>query len=305
MSFVRWVVGLSVSALVLPALATGQTPVGRTDSIYTWRGAMRPGAMLTVRNFNGPIDVRPADGTSAEVRAEKRTRGGNIQDVAFDVVTSSNGDVTLCATYRDRDPCDSERSHRSNDWDDDDRHSVSVTMTVRVPRGTEVRVGTGNGAVSVQQVRGPVQASTGNGRVEVTGTEGTVQVRTGNGDVAVRDAKAAVHVSTGNGRVTVATTEGPVDVRTGNGDIDVRMTTVRAADDMQFHTGSGEVRVTLPASFNGELDASTGNGEVESDFDLKVRGRLDPRRVRATIGTGGPLLRLTAGNGRVELLKSR
>jgi DUF4097 and DUF4098 domain-containing protein YvlB len=302
MSFVRWIVGPAVVALLLPAVATGQTLVGRADSIYTWRGAMRSGATLTVRNFNGPIDVRPAEGNAAEVRAEKRTRGGNIQDVAFDVETSSNGDVTLCSTYRDRDPCDNDRRHRS-DWDDDDRHEVSVTMTVLVPRGTEVRVATGNGAVSVQRVGGVVQASTGNGRVEVTGTEGAVRVSTGNGDVTVRDAKAAVHVTTGNGRVTVATTEGPVDARTGNGDIDVRMTALRASDDMQFHTGSGEVRVTLPASYNGELDASTGNGDVQSDFDLKVRGRLSPHRVRATIGNGGPLLRLTSGNGRLELRK--
>jgi DUF4097 and DUF4098 domain-containing protein YvlB len=105
--------------------------------------------------------------------------------------------------------------------------------------------------------------------------------------------------------VTVATTEGPVDARTGNGDIDVRMTALRAKDDMQFSTGSGEVRVTLPASFNGELDASTGNGEVQSDFDLKVRGALSPHRVRATIGSGGPLLRLNSGNGRLELLKGQ
>jgi DUF4097 and DUF4098 domain-containing protein YvlB len=137
----------------------------------------------------------------------------------------------------------------------------------------------------------------------VSGTDGFVKVSTGNGDVEVRDAKSAVRVSTGNGRVSVNTSEGPVDARTGNGDIDVQMSALRSPESMGFHTGSGTVRVTLPANYNGDLDASTGNGDIRSDFDLKVQGRMSPRRVHATIGNGGPTLRLTTGNGRVEVRK--
>ena len=107
-----------------------------------------------------------------------------------------------------------------------------------------------------------------------------------NGDVTVSGAKGAVRVSTGNGRVSVTTAEGPVEARTGNGDIDVSMTQLKAADDMTFSTGSGGVRVTLPSGYNGELDATTGNGELRSDFDLKIQGRMNPRHIRATIGDG-------------------
>jgi hypothetical protein len=63
------------------------------------------------------------------------------------------------------------------------------------------------------------------------------------------------------------------------------------------------LRVTLPAGYNGELDATTGNGDVRSDFDLKIEGRMNPRHIRATIGTGGPRLRLTTGNGGLEVRK--
>ena len=133
------------------------------------------------------------------------------------------------------------------------------------------------------------------------GTEGSVRATTGNGDVDVRGAKSSVRVTTGNGRVTVATAEGPVEARTGNGDIEMTMAQVRAREDMEFHTGSGSVRVTLPPAYSGELDASTGNGDIHSDFDLKVQGRLNPHRVRATIGEGGPRLRLVTGNGRLEI----
>jgi DUF4097 and DUF4098 domain-containing protein YvlB len=141
--------------------------------------------------------------------------------------------------------------------------------------------------------------------VRVASTDGAVKAATGNGDVDVRDAKGAVRVSTGNGRVTVTTSEGPVEARSGNGDIDVRMTALRAREDMTFSTGSGDVRVTLPTDFNGELDATTGNGTISSDFELKVEGRMSPRRVRATIGNGGARLRLATGNGGLELRKGQ
>ena len=128
-----------------------------------------------------------------------------------------------------------------------------------------------------------------------------VRVSTGNGDVDVAGAKASVRVTTGNGDVDVTTAEGPVDVRSGNGDIDVKISALRAKEDMAFHTGSGSVRLTLPANYNGELDATTGNGSIRSDFDLKVKGQLSPRRVRATIGEGGPMLRMSTGNGEFEI----
>ena len=298
------ITALAAALVAFPALSGAQTLLGRGDSVFTWRGALPSGAQLTVRNHNGPIDVRPASGSQLELRAEKRSRYGNLTDVAFDIRTEGSGDVSICSTLRGDDPCGDRR--RSWDSDDDGRRGVSVAMTLLVPRGARVRVATGNGAVSVERVGGgEVVASTGNGRVNVLGTEGTVRASTGNGDVQVRDATGAVRVSTGNGRVSVTTAQGPVDVRTGNGDIDVRMTALRAADDMTFSTGSGDVRVTLPASYNGELDASTGNGTIASDFELRIEGRMSPRRVRATIGSGGARLRLSSGNGGLEVRKAR
>jgi hypothetical protein len=272
--------------------------VGRNETVYTWRGTIPSGGQFTVRNFNGPIDIKPATGNTVEFRAEKRPRSGaEITDVAFEVRTSSNGDVSICSTTNE-DSCEGDR-RRTDGW----HREVTVTMTVLVPRNLRLKVATGNGALNVDGAGSEVQASTGNGRVHIGETQGRVNVSTGNGDVEVRNAKASVHVSTGNGDVTVVTVEGPVEVSSGNGDIDVRMSALRAKEDMSFHTGSGDVKLTLPASYNGELDASTGNGTIRSDFDLKVKGQLNPRHIRATIGEGGPMLRMNTGNGEFEIRK--
>jgi DUF4097 and DUF4098 domain-containing protein YvlB len=287
---------LSVSGAT-SAVANAQL-VGRNETVYTWRGTIPAGGQFTVRNFNGPIDVRPSTGNTVELRAEKRPKGGaDITDVGFEVRKSSTGDVSICSTQNE-DSCDGDR-HSDNGW----RRQVTVTMTVLIPRNLRLKLATGNGAVSVEGAGSEVQASTGNGRVHIGETQGMVRVSTGNGDVDVRNAKASVNVSTGNGNVDVVTVEGPVEVSSGNGDIDVRMSALRAKEDMAFHTGSGDVKLTLPANYNGELDASTGNGTIRSEFDLKIKGQLSPRHVRATIGEGGPMLRMSTGNGEFEIRK--
>jgi DUF4097 and DUF4098 domain-containing protein YvlB len=103
----------------------------------------------------------------------------------------------------------------------------------------------------------------------------------------------------------VLTSSGPVTARTGNGEIDVNMKAISAASDMQFTTGNGSVTVALPSNFNGEIDASTGNGELRSDFEIRVLGRLNPHHVRGTIGSGGgQTIKMSTGSGRLELRKA-
>ena len=43
------------------------------------------------------------------------------------------------------------------------------------------------------------------------------------------------------------------------------------------------------------------NGRVESDFPVKVMGKLSTRHLRGTIGTGGSTLKLVTVNGSITL----
>jgi DUF4097 and DUF4098 domain-containing protein YvlB len=92
-----------------------------------------------------------------------------------------------------------------------------------------------------------------------------------------------------------------VTATSGNGDLTVDMDTLSGDDNMEFSTGNGRIRVTLPANFAGEIDASSGNGSVETDFAIQVTGRISRTRLRGTIGQGGRRVRLTTGNGQIEL----
>jgi hypothetical protein len=247
-----------------------------------WSGKMAPGTTLRVLDVRGSIRVTPATGDEASV--DGQTMGGNNDRYPIVLVATPDGrDMTICIYRRDVDRC--ENGNMDSDDDDGERHRADVT--VQLPRGVRIQVTSGNGTVDVTDAGADVTASSGNGAVTVTGAAGRVTARTG------------------NGRVEVNTAAGPVNASSGNGEIDVRMGRLTDVSDMHFETGNGTISVTLPASYEGEIDANTGHGTIRSDFSLQVVGRLSPEHVHATIGNGGGgRLRLVTGNGNLELRKS-
>jgi hypothetical protein len=294
MKYIHLVSYIAPLSLLVTTNVCAQNLRGRGDSIFVWSARIGDGGTLTIKNIVGGITVTEAQGDRVEVRAEKRMRGrGDPADIDFDVQESGSG-ATICTVYRGESACEDGGFNNTR---------FNVKYTVAMPRGLRLRASTGNGDLSVERAGSEVELHTGNGGIHIGQTEGRVNAATGNGDLEVESARGPVRASTGNGRVFVATSAGPVSVSTGNGDIDVRMQSVRADGDMSFVSGSGAVRVTLPSDFNGDVDASTGNGELRTDFEIKLIGRLDPQHMRGTIGSGGRMLRLQTGNGRLEIRK--
>lgn len=237
---------------------------------FTWSGAIQAGHSVYVRNLNGSVRVEAGTGDKVEVRAEKSWRRGNPDDVKITVkqVGSGNGDVLVCALWNDRSSCDEDGYHSHNDgWRDrDDRNDVSVEFTVRLPAGVKVDASTVNGSVRVDGATSDVVAHTVNGSVEAYSSGGAVSARTTNGDVEVRAAKLDI-------------------------------------DHSEFSTVNGTVTVALPASVDADVDMRTVNGSLTSDFPLTVQGSFNPRRLHATLGKGGPNLRLSTVNGSIRLRK--
>jgi putative adhesin len=264
------------------------------ESVTVWRGRLNDGGMLTVKNIVGDITVVQSPDDRVEVRAEKRTRGrADPGAVAFDVRESPTN-TTICTVYRGESACEGGNFTDAR---------VVVRYTIAMPGGVRLRASTGNGQLSVERAGSQVELSTGNGAIHIAEAEGQVAASTGNGDVEVESAGGPVRASSGNGRIFVSTGAGPVSASTGNGDIDVRMKTLSTSSNMEFSSGSGAVRITLPPDFNGDVDASTGSGDLRTDFAIKLVGRLDPQHMRGTIGSGGRMIRLSTGNGRLEIRK--
>lgn len=246
----------------------------QSDRDFRWDGSMSSGRWVYARNLNGSVRVERSSGSRLEVTAVKRYRRGNPEDVRVEVtrVGSSEGDVLVCAYWREVTTECSEDGYRtennrrgdrnwSRDRSDDD---VSLEITVRVPDGVKVDV------------------STVNGGLEVDG------------------ATSEVEAHTVNGGITARSSGGPVKATTVNGDINVRMG--RLGDgDLDFSTTNGSIEVTVPDGLNANVSMRTVNGSVGSDFPMTVNGRVNPRRIAATIGRGGMRLDLATVNGSIDL----
>jgi hypothetical protein len=290
----------AVLLLTLPAAAQQRTT---GDRDLDWRGAVKAGDWVRVVSHKGQIRVEPGTGSEVEVHGEARGTAAERQRVTFEVIERGDG-VTICARD-ERQRCEEDGlKSEGRGWSGRDR-SANVLLTVRLPRGVHLQASSGNGDVHVEQAGGDVRASSGNGSVEVLGAAGAVRASSGNGAVTVSEAHGGVQASSGNGRVRVSTSQGPVKASSGNGSVEVHMASIEGAEDMHFSSGNGRVVVYLPGDFDGEIDLTTGHGEAYTDFPVTIRGRLQKSRIQGTVGSGnGPKVRLTSGNGDVEVRKN-
>jgi hypothetical protein len=261
-----------VALVVGVALAGAGRPAGAQErqtarDTFTWDGRIAPGRWLRLKNMNGAITVEGTTGDRAEVRATKRWRRGNPDDVRIEVrkVGPDEGDVLICALWHEESSC-GERSYHSNNsgWR---RNDTEVEFVVRLPRDVRVDVSTVNGGVDVEGATSEVDARTVNGGIEAM------------------------------------TTGGPVNAGTVNGDIRVRMTQLGNNEELSYETVNGSVTVELPEQLDADVEMTTVNGSLSADYPLTLQGRISPRRIRATIGQGGRRMEFKTVNGDVRLVK--
>jgi len=303
----RRVASISAAALALllsVSAADAQNIVGRNDRIFTVSERVSSGGAVRLFTHSGTITVTEGSGSTVEYRAEKDDRRGNIDDIGFIVLRHAQG-VTICAVWDEDDECEEDGMRRDRrdrrGWNSRNRARLAITVTV--PRGVHLRTSSGNGDVSVSAAAAEANVSSGNGRVRVVGVTGRVDASSGNGEVSVDNAGGPVRASSGNGDVTIGTVNGPVNASSGNGDIRVSMERLTGTGDMEFSSGNGRIEVMVPSDFSADVEASTGNGRVTTDFPITIQGRLTPTRLRGTIGNGGRRLRMSTGNGSMEIRK--
>ena len=214
--------------------------------------------------MNGTIRVERGGG-EVEITARKRWRRGDPEAVRIEQQRVDGGDVLVCALWHDG-TC-STTSYRgqnnSGGWGRPG-NDVNVEFTVRIPEGVRLDLYTVNGGIEVD------------------------------------GATAEVRARTVNGGIRAASLGGPVEAQTTNGGINVRMGRL-GGEDLRFATTNGSITIEAPRDLHAELSISTVNGSIESDYPLTVQGRIDRRRIQATLGNGGPRIEARTVNGSVTL----
>jgi DUF4097 and DUF4098 domain-containing protein YvlB len=95
-----------------------------------------------------------------------------------------------------------------------------------------------------------------------------------------------------------------VNATTTNGSVTASLGYVTGDAPMHFTTTNGSVTLLAPESLSADLEMSTTNGELRTDFPLTVRGGFKRNQVRGTIGQGGRSIVVRSTNGDVVLKRT-
>ncbi len=142
------------------------------------------------------------------------------------------------------------------------------------------------------------------------------------GDVNVEHVEGDIDANNLNGKVTLRNVSGSVVAHSLNGEVLVTLDRIDPSKPMSFSTMNGDIDVTLPGDTRASVRMKTDNGEIFSDFDVKLSPNVatatEPGRqpdgsfrihfdstVRGAINGGGPEYQFTSFNGKIYIRKRK
>ncbi len=181
---------------------------------------------------------------------------------------------------------------------------LRTDLFLRVPRGAELRIATGDGRIQLRGIEATVRAESGDGRIEVEEARGELRLRTDDGSIVGRDLDARIAASTGDGDIELEGSFARLEAVTSDGSIRIDCLEWREpTEGWTIRTADGAIRVRLPSSAAADIDATSSDGRIVnrlSSFDGAARGESESR-LRGKLGAGGPLLFFSTMDGRIEL----
>ena len=295
LSFCTAAVFLCVCAGACVVSVDSQAQIVREEKRFTVRGV--PDVRLTT--FDGAIELQASDRDEIVVEIEKRAATKEAVD-ALQVTATQEGSRV-----------DVEVKHpRSESFADMGfNRSASARLIVSVPRRANIVARTGDGSIRLDGLTGRLELRTGDGSIRVADAAGDLRLHTGDGSITVERAEGTLDLDTGDGGVNVSGKFGGVKMHTGDGSIVYRAESGSAMSDAwDITTGDGGISLYLPADFDADLDARTGDGSIANDLSItgaEPSGEERERRsLRGRLGSGGKTLRLRTGDGAIKLRAS-
>jgi len=129
--------------------------------------------------------------------------------------------------------------------------------------------------------------------------------KTRNGAVAISDVRGNLRFDVNNGAVHLKRVAGDVGGTTVNGAIQAELAGgVWEGRQLEIGTHNGAVSVSMASYYSAHIRAETGNGRIQSDFPMTLSGDLRPQNLDFNLGSGGPLIHVSSGNGAIRIKRS-
>ena len=141
----------------------------------------------------------------------------------------------------------------------------SVSYDIWVPASANLQLDANNGSIRLEGVAGQIRANTLNGSIQLKNVSGDVEGETTNGSLSVDLAS------------------GPWQ---GKG--------------LTLKTVNGSIQLHLPETISANVEASTVNGRIRTEFFANANTD-DPHSAVFTLGAGGPKIEARTVNGSVQI----
>jgi DUF4097 and DUF4098 domain-containing protein YvlB len=313
-----------------PLAASAQGKVKHEEKFEKTESLAKDGK-VEIRNVSGDVEVKTWDRGEVKIDALKTSRASSMdkaKEYAAKVkieVTRENGILKVETKY----PKPSIKGL-----------NVSVNYKVMIPSQAAVKAKSVSGDVTVQDIGGKADAESTSGDVSVMGAMNGAKAKTVSGNVDVADIENGVFCQTTSGDVRAKNVTGNADLNCVSGDViaenirgDVEGDTVsgsvkfmgisgarvvkgKTMSGSTIYTGdfnpngrytlsahSGKVEMTIPSGSAFDLAASTFSGTIKSEFDVKISGKLNKKKINGSVNGGGADVNLKTFSGNIYLKK--
>jgi DUF4097 and DUF4098 domain-containing protein YvlB len=129
-----------------------------------------------------------------------------------------------------------------------------------------------------------------------------LSLKSHNGGMTISDVRGQIRFDGNNGGVNLKRVAGDVSGTTVNGGVHVELTgAIWDGRQLEVSTRNGGVTIVMPSHYSAHIQAETGGGGIHSDFPVVLDSNAKPRRLDFNLGSGGPLIHISTGNGGVSL----
>lgn len=277
--------GLLATAFLVSIAAAQQTRVYRDGDSWTEEVT---GTLSAARNLRVRVDF-----------GSVRVQGSSQQDITYVIRTRSYGSDEKQArrefeAYKINASARGDTALIEGNWQGHRRNLCSGEFVINVPRNLDLaKLETSGGGVTVNGIKGRVEAQSGGGKIHLDDIGGSVSAETGGDSIEIGTVNGDLHLETGGGKINITNAKGQVTATTGGGNIVL----VSSAQGATLEAGGGNIEVN---KCGGKLKVSTGGGNIElGDISGPVEIETGGGSIR--LGWAKGVVRAETGAGRIEL----
>jgi len=313
----KWLAALVGAAFVVAFIAAPALAEEKFEDKFERTEALVKNGKFYLSNVSGNVEVLTWKEAQVKIEALKTSKARSLEKAKENAAK-----VTIEVTKgTDLVSVETKYPKREGGFWGGESINVSVDYRVWVPDQAAVELHSVSGDVNVAAVGGKARIDCTSGNVELLGAAGA-EVHLVSGDLTLENIAGDAYLNTVSGDIEAARIKGSVEAEAVSGDIDLLdvseaqtvdaqnvsgnityVGVIKAGGRYEIKAHSGDVRMTIPAGSAFDFEAYTFSGDIDSDFEIQVVGKISPRELRGTVGKGGATVILKSFSGNIDLKK--